>query len=153
MNKLEGDLDWAVDLDESKESNGAAYLVHMLLTQQSEADPTAFAKQARRLKPVKLSLRDTGEACSITASPTGLMVANDVDGRFATAVAAESRHVLDVTQVRLAGRFLITGPLGDQMFWGLLRDIATRNVVIKGLLVHYVNTLRFLWLVNVRRAR
>jgi hypothetical protein len=56
-----------------------------------------------------------------------------------------------VTQLRLAGRALITGPLRSGQFWQLLRDIALRRVVIKGLLSHYANTMRFLWLVNVRR--
>jgi hypothetical protein len=142
-----------VELDEtSGEANGAAYLVHMLLTQQAEADLSGrFAREARRLKPVKLSLRDTGEDCSVAAFPGGLLIADYSEGRYATSIRAESRHVIDVTQVRLAGRALITGPLGDRRFWGLLRDIAVRRVVIKGLVSHYANTMRFLWLVNVRR--
>jgi hypothetical protein len=124
----------------------------MLLTQQAEADTSGrFAHEARRLKPVKLFLTDTGEGCSVAPAPGGLLVTSKGEGRHPTFVLAESRHVLDVTQVRLAGRILITGPLRDKKFWRLLRDIASRKVVIKGLLSHYANTMRFLWLVNVRR--
>jgi hypothetical protein len=150
--RVEDDVGFVVELEDGEESNGAAYLIHMLMTQQAEADATGrFAQQARRLKPVKLSLRDTGEECSVSASPVGLRIANDTEGRYLTAVRAKSRHIIDVTQLRLAGRALITGPLRSKKFWGLLRDIALRRVVIRGLLFHYVNTMRFLWLVNVRR--
>ncbi|MEW6470734.1 MAG: hypothetical protein AB1679_00510 [Actinomycetota bacterium] len=33
-------------------------------------------------------------------------------------------------------------PWGDKKFWGFLRDIASLKVVIKGLISHYVNTMR-----------
>ena len=46
---------------------------------------------------------------------------------------------------------LITGPLRDQKFQGLVRDIVRRKVVIRGLVFHYANTMRFLWLVNLNR--
>jgi hypothetical protein len=153
MAQIEDLTGFAVELDETAgEANGAAYLVHMLLTQQAEADRSGrFARQARRLKPVQLALSDTGEDCSVSATPGGLRVTSEVQGRHPTAVRAESRHVLDVTQLRLAGRALITGPLRDRKFWGLLGDIARRRVVIRGLITHYVNTMRFLWLVNVHR--
>jgi len=144
---------FAVLLDETfDEANGAAYLVHMLLLQQEEADGSgAFARQARRLRPVRLRLTDTGEECSVAASSAGLVVSSDVRGRYATSIAAESRHVIDVTQVRLLGRFVLAGPFRDAKFLGLVRDILVRKVRIGGLLTHYLNTMRFLWLVNVRR--
>ncbi len=149
---MTNDVGLVVELDDTEESNGAAYLVHMLLSQQAGAEPSGrFVRQARRLKPVRLALYDTGEECAVSATAQGLRVTNDTHGHYATSIRAASRHVLDVTQVRLAGRALITGPLGDRKFWGLLRDIAFRKVVIKGLLSHYSNTMRFLWLVNVRR--
>lgn len=141
-----------VELDEaSGEANGAAYLVHMLLSQQAEADESGrFAREARRLKPVRLSLRDTGEECGVSAVSGGLMVTSDIQRRYATAIRAESRHVIDVSQLKLAGRAVIIGPVGSAKFWNLLKDIVTRKVVIKGLVSHYVNTMRFLWLVNLR---
>jgi hypothetical protein len=141
-----------VELAEGDESNGAAYLVHMLLMQQGQADTTGrFALEARRLKPVRLSLHDTGEECSVAACPRGLRVTNDTTGCHPTSIRAESRHVIDVTQLRLAGRGLITGPVTDKKLWGLLRDLTGRRIVIEGLVSHYVNTMRFLWLINVRR--
>jgi hypothetical protein len=143
---------FVVTLDEpSGEANGAAYLVHMLLSQQAAADPTGrFAREAQRLKPVKLSLSDTAEACSVAPFDGGIRVSTDVRGRYPTGICAESRHIIDVTQLRLAGHAFITGPLSDRKFWGLVRDIVLRRVVIKGLISHYINTMRFLWLVNVR---
>lgn len=134
-----------------QDSNGAAYLVHMLLSQQAEADSSGrFAAEAGRLRPVKLFLTDTGEGCAVTPGPGGLIVTDEVNGAYATSIEAESRHLLDVPQLRLAGRYLITGPLRGPRLWSLLRDIAGRKVVIKGLLRHYANTMRFLWLINVR---
>ncbi|MDQ1505364.1 MAG: hypothetical protein QOD57_3091 [Actinomycetota bacterium] len=134
-----------------EDSNGAACLVHMLLSQQADGDTTGrFAREAARLRPVKLVLTDTQEACAVVAGPGGLTVTDRVDGRYATAIEAASRHLLDVPQLRLAGRFLITGPLRGPRLWSLLRDIAARRVVIGGLLRHYANTMRFLWLINVR---
>ncbi|MEW6470785.1 MAG: hypothetical protein AB1679_00765 [Actinomycetota bacterium] len=152
MTQLRGVSGCEVTLDErSGEANGAAYLVHMLLTQQAEADQSGrFAREAERLKPVKIFLTDTEEACAVSSVSGGLRITSDLEGRYPTFIRAESRHVIDVTKIRLAGRVLITGPLRDKKFWGLLGDIATRKVVIKGLISHYVNTLRFLWLVNVR---
>lgn len=152
MARVSGATGFGVELDESTgEANGAAYLVHMLLTQQADADASGrFAREARRLKPVKLRLTDTEEECAVSSSPPGLRVTSHPQGRYPTSIRAESRHVIDVTKIRLAGRVMITGPLRDKKFWALLKDIATRKVVIKGLISHYPNTLRFLWLVNVR---
>ena len=142
-----------VQLDEdSGEANGAAYLLHMLLSQQQEADGSGgFALQARRLKPVHLTLADTGESCVVFAADDGLLVSSSATTRAATSIRAESRHLIDVTQLRLAGRLAITGPLGDRKFRGTVADILRHRLVIKGLIVHYLNTMRFLWLVNIRR--
>lgn len=152
MNQIGGATDFEVELDESSgEANGAAYLVHMLLSQQIDLDKTGrFPKEAVRLKPVKLTLSDTGESCAVVPSEKGLKITTGFSGKYATAITAESRHVIDVTKLRLADRYLITGPLKDSSFWGLLGDIAKRKVVIKGLLSHYANTMRFLWVVNLR---
>ena len=143
-----------VVLDETGgEANGAAYLVHMLLTQKAEADRTGrFAREATRLGSVGLFLRDTGEGAVVARGPEGLIVSSGVQGAHPTRVTAESRHVIDVTKVALAGRYLIVGPLTDRNFWGLVGDLVRRRVVIKGLLTHYLNTMRFLWLVNLRNA-
>jgi hypothetical protein len=133
-----------------EDANGAAYLVHMLLTQQAEADASGrFAREALRLKPVRLLLTDTSEECAIVPGDSGLVVTDQVTGSFPTAIRAESRHLLDVPQLRLAGRFLITGPLRGPRLWGLLADLARRKVVIGGLVSHYLNTMRFLWLINL----
>ena len=135
----------------NEDANGAAYLVHMLLAQQAEGDATGrYAAEARRLRPVRLFLTDTGEGCAVTPGPDGLVVTDEGRAPYATEITAESRHLLDVPQLRLAGRYLITGPLRGPRLWSLLRDIATRKVVIKGLIRHYANTMRFLWLINVR---
>jgi hypothetical protein len=137
-------------LDEG-EGNGAAYLVHMLLTQQAEGDTSGqFVATARKLQPVKLELSDTGEACSVSPVREGLKVSADVQGPFANVIRAESRHVLDVTQLRLAGQVLITGPLRAKPFQTVVRDMASRKLQIGGLVRHYANAMRFLWLVNVR---
>jgi hypothetical protein len=152
VSQVGGATDFEVQLDESAgESNGAAYLVHMLLSQQIDLDKTGrFPTEAGRLKPVKLTLSDTGESCAVVPFEGGLKVMTVLSGKYPTAITAESRHVIDVTKLRLADRYLITGPLKDRQFWALLGDIAKRKVVIKGLLSHYVNTMRFLWVVNLR---
>jgi hypothetical protein len=141
-----------VDLDESHgEANGAAYLVHMLLSQKAEADKSgAFAKEARRLKPVRINLTDTGESAIVAPSAAGLMVTSELQGRQKVTIVAESRHIIAVTKVRLAGRWLITGPFKDKKFRGLVGDIAVRKVRIGGLVSHYASAMRFLWLVNLR---
>ena len=138
-------------LDEGGE-NGAAYLVHMLLTQQAEADGSGrFAATARRLQPVKLELSDTGETCVVAGCPEGLRVTGGGDdGGYANVISAESRHVLDVTQLRLAGQYLITGPIKAKQFQTVVKDMAARKLRIGGLVRHYNNAMRFLWLVNVR---
>jgi hypothetical protein len=140
-----------VILDEQG-SNGAAYLVHMLLTQQAEADASGrFAATARRLQPVKLVLSDTGETCIVAGGPDGLTVTGGSNGAgYANVITAESRHVLDVTQLRLAGQYLITGPLKARQFQTVMKDMAARKLRIGGLIRHYGNAMRFLWLVNVR---
>jgi len=133
-------------------SNGAAYLVHMLLTQQAEADATGrFAATARRLQPVKLELTDTGETCVVAGCPEGLRVMGGSNGAsYANTITAESRHVLDVTQLRLAGQYLIIGPVKAKQFQTVVKDMAARKLRIGGLVRHYGNAMRFLWLVNVR---
>jgi hypothetical protein len=124
----------------------------MLLTQQAEADTTGrFAETARRLQPVKLELSDTGESCAVAGCAEGLKVTGEANGRaYANVITAESRHVLDVTQLRLAGQLLITGPVGGKPFQTVVKDMAARKLRIRGLVRHYANAMRFLWLVNVR---
>ncbi|MGH8998987.1 MAG: hypothetical protein ACRDY7_06295, partial [Acidimicrobiia bacterium] len=113
----------------------------MLLAQQADTDSSGrFAREARRLKPVKLRLTDTGEECAIVPAPDGLLVTDRVTRSHPTRIAAESRHLLEVPQLRLAGRLLITGPLRGPRLWGLLGDIARRRLVIGGLVTHYLNT-------------
>ncbi|HVW31977.1 MAG TPA: hypothetical protein VHL53_05520 [Acidimicrobiia bacterium] len=142
---------YEIILDENG-SNGAAYLVHMLLTQQAEADDSGrFAATARRLQPVKLELTDTGESCVVAGGPDGLKVTGGSNGQgYANVIRAESHHVLDVTQLRLAGQHLITGPLKAEQFQTVVKDMAARRLRIGGLFRHYGNAMRFLWLVNVR---
>jgi hypothetical protein len=141
-----------VDLDEtSGEANGAAYLVHMLLHQRCVKDDGAcLAASVGRLKPVHLTLVDTGDSCTVQSSPTGLRVTSGLCGRPATVVMAESGHIVAVTQLRLLGRVLISGPFRDRKFWQVIGDLIRRRLRVKGLLGHYLNTMRFLHLVNVR---
>jgi len=59
-----------VDLVETDGGLMGAYLVRIAAVQQAAADTTgAFARQARKLKPVQLVLGDTEESCCIAASP------------------------------------------------------------------------------------
>jgi hypothetical protein len=141
-----------VELDErGGEANGAAYLVHMLLVQKAEADPTGrFAAEALRLKPVSLHLTDTGESAAVRATDRGLMITSEPAGHEPVRITAQSGHIIAVTKLALLDRWLITGPVKDKVFQGLVRDIATRRVRIGGLLRHYPSVMRFLWLVNVR---
>lgn len=144
----------SVELDERfSEANGAAYLVHMLLTQKAEADTSgSFARQARRLKPVRLNLTDTGDSALVYPVGAVLRVTSDLHGRQAVVIDAQSRHIPVVTKVRLLGRWLITGPVKDEKVRGFVGDLLARRVRIKGLVRHYVSAIRFLWLINLRSS-
>jgi hypothetical protein len=144
--------DFRVELDESVcEANGVAALVYMLLEQKAEWPRSQeFARQAVLLKPVRLRLTDTGEGCTVESAAGRLRVTADVRGRCATEVTAESSHIADVTQLRLLGRALIAGPFRGTPFWNVARGLLNRRIRIKGLLAHYRNALRFLWLINIR---
>lgn len=143
-----------VDLDERYcEANGAAYLVHMLLVQKADADTTGeFARQAKRLKAVRLTLSDTGDSAVVFPIDNGLRVTSDLRGSQPVRIFAASRHIPPVTKVRLLGRWLIIGPPSERAFWRLVGDIATRKVRIRGLIRHYASAMRFLWLINLRQG-
>ena len=143
-----------VTLDETDgEANGAAYLVHMLLSQKAEADKTGgFAKEAARLRPVGIWLTDTEEGAVVKATPGGLVVESGLNGHNTTTVTATSNHVIVVTKLALLGRFAIFGPPRSKEFKMLIKDLVSRKVVVKGLISHYLNTRRFLWLVNLHES-
>ncbi|MFD7008041.1 hypothetical protein [Rhodococcus jostii] len=140
---------YPVTLYDGPEANGVATIVGTLLGQNFESFP-ARVKFARKIsRPITIVSTDTETACTIVLGTDEAVVFNDVVGRPSVTVYATVDQILDVSQLPMKAGGLL--PVGFFTNRGLrvLKEIATRKLVIKGLLTHTVTALRTIALVSV----
>lgn len=139
---------YPVTFFDGPEANGVATIVGTLLGQNFENFPDR-AKFARKVsRPITIVSTDTEEACTIVLGTDEAVVYNDVVGRPSVTVYATVDQLLEVSQLPMKAGGLI--PVGFFTNRGIrvLKEIATRRLVIKGLLTHTVTALRTIALVS-----
>jgi hypothetical protein len=139
---------YPVTFFDGPEANGVATIVGTLLGQNFETFPDR-AKFARKVsRPITIVSTDTEEACTIVLGTDKAVVYNDVVGRPSVTVYATVDQLLEVSQLPMKAGGLI--PVGFFTNRGIrvLKEIATRKLVIKGLLTHTVTALRTIALVS-----
>lgn len=140
---------YPVTLYDGPEANGVATIVGTLLSQNFERFPDRVNIARRISRPLTIVSTDTKAACTIVLGTDNAVVFNDVVGRPSVTVYATVDQILDVSQLPMKAGGLIPLGLFTNRGWRVLKEIATRQLVIKGLLVHTVTALRTIALVSV----
>jgi hypothetical protein len=124
---------YAVKVD--AEANGVTGILGSLLDENFTNFPgrTRIARRVR--KPVAVYSVDTDESTTV--------------GKPAVTVKATVEQILAVSELKMAGGGLV--PLGffTRRGLGILGQIATHKLVVKGLLKHPLTSLRFIALVSI----
>ena len=140
---------YPVTFYDGPDANGVATIVGTLMSQNFESFPERIALARKMARPVTIVSTDTDTACTIIFDRDGATVFNDVVGRPAVTVIATVDQILDVSQLPMRAGGLL--PVGFFTHRGVhvLKEIATRRLVVKGLLTHTVSALRTIALVSV----
>lgn len=138
-----------VESDGESASNGAAYLLQMLVSQAIEKSPRRSQIAGLLSTPVAISLRDTGGNCIVSNYGGEIVVEARNDRTAAIRIEGYSRHLVAVTQVYMPSPLLPVGLIAEQAGRKLLRDIALGRLRIRGLVRHYTTLSRFLFLINI----
>ncbi|MEW6472322.1 MAG: hypothetical protein AB1679_08625 [Actinomycetota bacterium] len=138
---------YAVKVD--AEANGVTGILGSLLDENFTNFPgrTRIARRVR--KPVAVYSVDTDESTTVAFGSSDAVLRNGIVGKPAVTVKATVEQILAVSELKMAGGGLV--PLGffTRRGLGILGQIATHKLVVKGLLKHPLTSLRFIALVSI----
>lgn len=131
------------------DANGVANVVSMLLMQNLSNYP-ARVKTARRMsRPVTIYSTDTESACTVVFGQDEAIVYNDVVGKPNVTVMASVDQILDVSQLAMKWGGLLPVGFFTKRGMGVLKEILTHRLIVKGLLSHTIASLRVIALLSV----
>lgn len=140
---------YPVSLQDGDNANGVANIVAALLGQNFENFPSRI-KIARRIsRPITIYSTDTDSACTIVFGTDGAVVHNDIVGNPSVTVKATIDQIMDVSQLQMKAGGLYPVGFFTKRGMGVLGDILTHKLVVKGLLIHPVTALRTIALISV----
>lgn len=143
---------YSVAMYDGAEANGVATIVATLLEQNLESFPSRIRIARAIPRPVSIVSTDTDTACTIVFGSDEAVVFNDIVGRPSVTVIATVDQILDVSQLPMkAGGLLPTGFFTARGL-RVLQAIATRRMVVKGLIPHTVTALRTIALISVSES-
>lgn len=140
---------YTVRIADEDDANGVSSILGTLLSQNFENFPDRV-KIARRVhRPVAVYSTDTQTSATVFFGHDRAVIRNGLIGKPSVIVQAEVNQILDVAQLKMAGRGLV--PLGFFTKRGahVLRDIGCHRLVVTGLLTHTLSSLRFIALVSI----
>lgn len=130
-------------------ANGVADIVSTLLGQNFINFPKRIGIARSISRPVGVYSTDTDTACTAVFGVDSATVYNDINGRPSVTVRATVDQILAVSQLKMKGGGLLPVGFFTKRGLGVLRDIATGKLVVKGLFVHPLTALRFIALVSI----
>jgi hypothetical protein len=139
--KFDGDL-----------ANGVADIVSMLLNQNFVSYPKRIRIARRVIRPVSVYSTETDTACTAVFGEENAVVYNDIHGKPSVTVRATVDQILDVSQLKMKAGGLLPVGFFTKRGLGVLGDIATGKLVVKGLLIHPVTALRFIALMSIAES-
>jgi len=132
-----------------QEANGVAGILQMLIGQNFTNKPE-LVKVAKRMKrPVAVVSTDTDTEATIEFGRDGAIIHNGIQGDPSVAVHATVDQILDVSQLRMKAGGLLPVGFFTKRGGRVLGQIATRKLVVKGLLTHTIASLHTIALVSV----
>lgn len=130
-------------------ANGVAGIVSMLLGQNFVNFPKRTSIARRISRPITVYSSDTDTACTAVFGADTATVYNDVIGRPGVTVRATVDQILAVSQLKMKAGGLLPVGFFTKRGLGVLGDIVTGKLVVKGLLIHPVTALRFIALMSI----
>lgn len=131
-----------------EEANGIANIMQALLAQNFANKPN-LTKTSRKMRhPVTIVNTDTETECTLDFATGGITIYNGIVGEPRVALYVNSDQLLQLSQMKVkAGGKLPVGLMSPTS--PVLRQILSRQIVIKGLLSHYFATGRALALISL----
>lgn len=131
------------------QANGVADIVSTLLGQNLTNFPKRIRIARSISRPVSVYSTDTDTACTAVFGTDNATVYNDINGRPSVTVRASVDQILAVSQLKMKAGGLLPVGFFTKRGLGVLGEIATGKLVVKGLLIHPVTALRFIALVSI----
>jgi hypothetical protein len=131
-----------------EEANGIANIMQALLA-QNFANKPKLTKTARKMRhPVTIVNTDTETECTLDFATEGITIYNGIVGEPNVALYISSDQLLQLSQMKVkAGGKLPIGLMSPRS--PVLRQILSRQLVIKGLISHTFATGRALALISL----
>ena len=131
------------------DANGVAGILGGLLGENftSFPDRDRIARRVRR--PVAVYSVDTDESTTAVFEADGAAVHNGIVGQPAVTVRATVEQILAVSELKMASGGLVPVGFFTKRGLGVLGQIATHKLVVKGLIRHPLTSLRFIALVSI----
>ncbi|ROZ88009.1 hypothetical protein [Gordonia sp. OPL2] len=130
-------------------ANGVANVVATLLMQNLSSYPHRVKTARAMSRPVTIYSTDTESACTVVFGADEAVVYNDVVGKPSVTVMASVEQILEVSQLKMKWGGLLPVGFFTKRGLGVLKEILTHRLVVKGLLSHTIASLRTISLLSV----
>ncbi|ANS32518.1 hypothetical protein ACVH9Z_37945 [Rhodococcus opacus] len=131
------------------DANGVATILSTLVEQNLQNHPERLDLARRFNRPVAVFSTDTDAAATIIFRRDHATVCNDIVNDPAVVVWATVGQILDVSQLEMKAGGLLPVGFFTRRGVGVVRDIVTHKLVVKGLLTHPVTALRMIAMLSV----
>lgn len=140
---------YEVSKHDGDNANGVADIVSMLLGQNFVTYPERIRVARRVVRPVGVYSTDTDTACTAVFGEENAVVYNDIHGKPSVTVKATVDQILAVSQLKMKAGGLLPVGFFTKRGMGVLGDIATGKLVVRGLFIHPITALRFIALMSI----
>jgi hypothetical protein len=140
---------YPVILNDGDDANGAANILATLLQQNFESFPQRIRVARSIQRPVAVYSTDTDEAATIAFTQDDVIVYNGLVGRPSVTVKATVDQIIDVSQLQMKAGGLVPVGFFTKRGFTVLGSILKHDLVVKGLLVHTVTSLRLIAMLSI----
>ncbi|TQC49475.1 hypothetical protein EEB14_09410 [Rhodococcus sp. WS4] len=151
MTSTDTNTSYTVRLYDDKDSNGVANILAALLQQNLQAYPERIQLARRFHRPVAVFSTETNTSATIIFHHNEAVICNDLVNKPAVVVWATVNQILNVSQLPMkAGGLLPTG-FFTRRGVSVLHDIASRTLVVRGLLTRTATALRMIAILSIAK--
>jgi len=131
------------------DANGVATILSTLVEQNLQNHPKRLDLARKFNRPVAVFSTDTNAAATIFFRRDHATVCNDIVNDPVVVVWATVGQILDVSQLEMKAGGLLPVGFFTRRGIGVVRDIVTHKLIVKGLLTHPVTALRMIAMLSV----
>lgn len=140
---------YTVACHDGAEPNGIANIMAALLAQNFANKPDLVKVAHKMKRPVAVVSTDTETEATIDFGAAGIVIYNGIVGEPNVAVHATADQILEMSRLKTRAGGLLPVWLFTGRGAKIVGELATRRLVIKGLLSHTVASMRTLALVSL----